>query len=303
MTSKTLRIHIGAHKTATTYIQSVLEANQGRMAQKGSVYWNLEQIRPPLAFGLRSLNPSLARRVKSVLTGGGFSPRNAHLRRIDDLLQIDRNVLLSEENILGDSRDVLSGGLYPMAASRFEALSEGFGDRPVEIWLSVRSYAPFLSSIYAESLRHGHFQTVSEVRNAFKLFEGGWSRLVEVLARVRPDAKFIIWRYEDFHTLEDQILTGLTGLDFAERVIASVSQVRPSASRKAIEAQIREAPELNWKERIQKMAALETQWPHKEDEAPFTLFSAEASQSLDAAYHEDCEELAQKVGVTFLRPA
>ena len=78
-----LRLHIGAHKTATTYLQGLLDANQGRIARSDQSYWLNTQTRPPVA---ELLAEPAGRRVAKTLTKRmirSVSPRRGRARYSD----------------------------------------------------------------------------------------------------------------------------------------------------------------------------------------------------------------------------
>lgn len=302
MTSNVLRLHVGAHKTATTYLQSVLLSNMGNIARNGAIFWPTERTRPKIQDGLWSLEPSVLSRVKSVMKGEGLKPRHYALRALDDMIGMTRDVILSEENILGSPHDSFSGAIYPKAGARVEALCRNFTGKRIEVWLAVRSLSDFLSSSYGESLRHGFGESPEGLLPSIQGYELGWTHLIKSIIAARPDLHFVVWRYEDFAALEDKILTGLTGLPHEQRRVPARTDVRPSASAKAITEQIKALPKLDWKERLINMAALEATYPKVKGEAPYSLFEPSDAAELEAIYARDVAAISELDDVTFLRP-
>lgn len=100
------RIHLGAHKTATTHLQQTLEAHRPALVERGVDFIHFRAFRSvatpyvrPNSWQRRLWSPPVARRFERALDG---------LRATGP-----DTVLLSDEDILGYSRDQLGRTLYP----------------------------------------------------------------------------------------------------------------------------------------------------------------------------------------------
>ena len=49
-----IRLHLGVHKTATTYLQELFALNRGRIAMAGRAYWPLIHLRPAIDYSIWS---------------------------------------------------------------------------------------------------------------------------------------------------------------------------------------------------------------------------------------------------------
>ena len=110
-------LHLGAHKTATTYLQAILELNQGRIAAGGRAYWRIDQLRPLIEGGIKDYFPAKGplgrlRRMTSFKTGP--------YRALSSLLSVDRPCIVSDENMLGHAYETLKGRFYPNARRRLD---------------------------------------------------------------------------------------------------------------------------------------------------------------------------------------
>jgi hypothetical protein len=129
---------IGAHKTATTYIQSRLRNSQDALHSAGISMVSTGQFR---------------KRITSQILNSDFSP--AQLTRLLHEHTGDQRVIISDENLLGIRHS--DNRLYPRARQRLERLLPAFEGYKVEVFLTVRSYPDYLVSFYTEHLRSNRF--------------------------------------------------------------------------------------------------------------------------------------------------
>ena len=300
-----LRFHIGAHKTATTYIQELLQTNLDLIQANATVYWPLAETRAVISHELASLRASKFERLKALLLGEKGKAWDSATQSFEQLLSHDHTTLLSEENILGGTSSVLNGRFYPEAAKNFKTLTSDISDRPMEIWLAIRSYPEFISSAYAESLRQGYFAPTETVVKKFAGFEMGWRNLILSLSEVRPDAKFVVWRFENFRALEDVLISRLVDLEYSKLQSIGRGLVRPSASTAAIQAMISQGPNHRWFQRKEIMRDLEKQYPENKNipSEKFSLFNHEDTLWLKDAYERDCQAIEQLDMVDFVKLA
>ena len=294
MPDGTIRLHLGAHKTASSYIQATLELNRAQSAAAGLAYWPLHHVRP-------IFQRLLQKRGAPQIAGFALAPdglvgsrQPAEAKRLDTLFVPGMDTTISEENILGNSEDCYRGGLYPKAAKRLSILQRFPADRPLHVFLAVRSYAPFLASLYAQSLRHGHFIEWRRFARANSSCSGQWPALIEAIRASRPDAQITIWKYEDFSSVGDEVLSALSGLP-AENLAKPVQRkILPSASGRAVEEMMAAAPQLASNERVFKMLALDAQFPRSKHARGFSPWTEEQAARLDEQYDADLSLIRER---------
>lgn len=291
--ARTVRIHLGAHKTATTYLQSLLELNRGRLVSSGTVFWPLESVRPIFNQIYEHRQAGSASRLTRMRPG--YRKRERVLQqRLSNLFQFSSRIVLSEENLLGDCGNFFSGEFYPNAEGKLAALTGALPDRPLEFWLCLRSYPEFLSSIYGEALRHGDFLPMEEFEEMHADPEGNWPRLVELIRDLFPGAMLKLWRYEDFRKAEPQIVGELTGVEYWELDHLTDHVVRPSASAAAILAFNEVAADIEPARRVQKILALEHELPLESKKDRLALWREQQAERMAAAYHRDIARLVDR---------
>ena len=203
------RIHIGAHKTATTHIQYVLEGMREMLSSHG-----LDLMVPHRHLREKRLN---------TLEGEHFRRRSI-LRRdcaelfrdtVEDLRCGHERVLLSEENLLGTLAPIIRGTGYEQHTFICKLLGQLSEQSKVTLFLSIRSPVTYLPSAYSQNLRFqappaGGFDSVK--RNWCGSRPFSWAKLVRVLRRFAPSVGLVIWRYEDYRAHQGKILSVLCQL-------------------------------------------------------------------------------------------
>lgn len=300
MSSPVIRIHVGAHKTATTYIQDTLALNQAACAAAGTAYWPRHLFRNSAASAIRSDRKqreeknSLVRRISA-----RSSPDPA--RQLRQFFPQDFNITISEENLLGGPRDAATGRAYYRAGDNLQVLKRALPDHRLEVFIALRSYSGFISSLYGEALRHGNHFDPDGFKAKHTISEGLWPRVLQIVQETFPKAKVIVWRYEDFARLEDELLERLSGLSSCNLQKLQQQDILPSASAEAIRMYAREAESMPRVERRLHMLALSHTYPRTGPQSKFSLFDEAETQALSEQYGRDIERIERSGQVEFLK--
>ena len=190
MAQRQLRLHLGAHKTATTHLQRVLTRRTAALARLGVDFVPPEALRPVLREA-RGWRHRLLGRTGARLAAA-IEARATGL----DVLAI------SDENLLGDISDVLNPRLYPRLARRLAVLAPLAEGREVHLFLAIRPLDRVWASAYAEALRHHRPRPgrLAALEAAAIADPPSW---LDPIARLRdtfPRAAVTVWRYEDYRT-------------------------------------------------------------------------------------------------------
>ncbi|MFV8782427.1 hypothetical protein ACNKU7_08410 [Microbulbifer sp. SA54] len=180
-------VHLGVHKTATTYLQSRLLNSKARLKKDNISYVKLSSLRE---------------NVTSKLTEEKFS-KSEVWQFLEPHLD-GKLLILSDENILGDTRKPVGGKLYPNARARLELLASIFDGINVSLYLTLREYATYLISRYSESLRHFHFQTFDNYINGIDLDNHGWLQLVADVKAAFPQSNIYCNDFSYFINNEEE---------------------------------------------------------------------------------------------------
>jgi hypothetical protein len=203
------RIHIGAHKTATTHLQETLALVRGGLAERGVDFIPNRLVRKH-GLAVQLWKRQLIARLPFV---GSAHMRDAIEAIIEPLRLGPEVVVLSEENILGRPDQVFEEPFYPQVGQTVGRLASLAARAELELFLSIRSYDTFLPSAYAEHLKHtapppGGFEGMRE-----RLVERppSWYDLVRRIRAAAPMARLRIWRQEDYRANDAAIMAALCG--------------------------------------------------------------------------------------------
>lgn len=289
----TLRIHIGAHKTATTELQRALRKMRDRLAEGGVGFYG-----PP---GLRS------ERIQLHLAMHGDDPaaRRKASRRLGRWLQQHETCVMSEENIAGSifRRGMFGPGniLYPQAESSIASLRDLLGGRDFELFLSIRDPAGFVTSAYGQLLRQSHPTDIETYVKGYDVASLSWAGLAERLTACPGVTRLTCWRYEDYAALRPRILTALIGADLAAEVPAPEhhnSGISDAAYRQFVEWVMADREEP-FAELLQRARAAHPKGPGVSGMRPLP---AEVYERSRAFYAGDVRRLSALPGVTFIAP-
>lgn len=288
------RIHVGAHKTATTHLQDTLQASRAELLAAGVDYMPLDILRPIL---LRTVS---RRRWQYWTLGAPM--RRALDAALAPARQDAPRVVLSEENLLGFVQETFSVPPYPRLDRHLAALNTLAADRSLTIYLSIRSFDRIVPGAYATALRSA-IATPDDLATALAAFcrarPPSW---VDVLRRVRramPGARLQVWRQDDYAGDARAILAEFVGLPgFAPPVLSSPAlTVTPSEpAMREIEAVARSwqqkpqrSERKHWAKRFEEICAAHPIGP---DARRFNPLDAASLARLQARYAEDCAEIA-----------
>jgi hypothetical protein len=166
----------------------------------------------PLADMRRRVTPAVLRAAKGMAGLGRGGLRDCRQFLITSLEGAD-SIVLSDENLLGSlycfSR---KNGLYPGADENLKVITSLFEkDIDIVIYLSIRSYASWLESVYLQFLKKGKrlvaFEEFIELAHVESM---SWYALVRRLSAAAPAAKIMLWRYEAFFDNNQKILDGIS---------------------------------------------------------------------------------------------
>ncbi|NVO29138.1 hypothetical protein HJ526_17070 [Donghicola sp. C2-DW-16] len=298
MKQKTIRLHVGVHKTATTYLQHYLLLNRSALAKEGLAYWPMEDIRGQFQSAWdQCVLERYSRRERLI----SLIRRNRIFPKMRAWFELDRDILLSEENLLGECCDFFDGEIYPNAAARLACLARALpNNKSVEIWLCLRSYPDFLASVYGEASRFNQVPLPEAFAERHVNPEGAWPKLIDDIRIALPAAKLHIWDYEDFRSIEPRIIEGMTGVSASLLQSLQQSNIRPSASDRAIRACAALPSEIQWPERMFQMLVLEKLYPIQCSSDRFSPWTADQRIKMDAAWKRDRDLIAAREDIDFI---
>ena len=243
------RFHVGAHKTATTHLQRILQSRSEELLQKSVTYLPLSVARPLLkphiawpytrfTYYLSCVFPRLRGLFIDARRRGHALGAQLKARQMTT-----GSLVVSEEDILGRAlRWGMKGDtLYPHIhfVSYLEVLAR---KAPLHIFLTVRSLDGFLVSYYCETLK-GHALKRSHLDAKIGEMISApprWLDLVRRISAAAPSARIEIWKYDEYAMKWPAMHESLCGCKLSE--IADIG--RPTLTRSPSERAVRLAEEL-----------------------------------------------------------
>jgi len=290
------RIHIGAHKTATTHLQRTLAHNIADLTAAGVDYIGYPQLRPALARATAPGRFGWRRRVRA-LTRSRFETRV--LAEIDRCRTGRPAVLISDENLLGLPHDLLSARPYPnlWRIGFVRALPAG---ARVTLFLGIRSFARILPSAYAEALRTAPLTSamLESLAADLRAHPPSWLELIGRLKAAYPGCGLRLWRHEDYVEDAAPVVSALVGRDIGPLTAVPVPSVTASPGGAAVmqvqamaETASHGHPPADWERRV----GVVFDGPRRPAEGsgarPFQPFDGALVSLLEERYAQDLAEI------------
>lgn len=221
--TKTIHVHVGAHKTATTYMQSRLRSNRELLHNEGVDFIDL---------WARGTEEKLYRKKLKRLIEADVVDTRAMARMSKQLRSIVANgtspanqlVVISYENILGDYDLTKGAAPYPNAEPAIRHLAEAFPEWKLKIFLSIRSLDRFVESGYVQRVcTRRETRPFKRYLNEIDVAAISWMPVVRAIASVVGRENVAVWEYENFVSDEQPIWNALLA-----RVDAVAALARPA---------------------------------------------------------------------------
>jgi hypothetical protein len=285
------RIHIGAHKTATTHVQEILTLMRPQLLERGVDFVDNHAVRRSgLAKAL------LERRVAArlpLLRGRRAAALMA--RHLDPLRAGPTSFVLSEEKLMGGSLSIFSEPAYPLLERGVGLLASlatpAGGGAEVTLFLSIRSLDGQMPSAYVQELKFsppigGGFD---RLKPRLLARPPSWFDLVRRIRAAAPAVPLRVWRQEDYRRDPAAILAALCGADPGPLPAMADPPWTKSPDLAAVRAAEALPPDLPRPERRETVLAI---FRDSAAGARFDPFTAEEKARLRAAYARDLERIA-----------
>lgn len=275
------RVHVGAHKTATTHLQETLTAVRGALAAQG-----LDYIPNPLLRQRRFARTIWKRRPLARLPLVGPRHMREALEAVITPLRLGPDtVVLSEENILGIPDQILRQPFYPQASQSIARLATLAGRAKLVLFLSIRGYDALLPSAYAESLKFRPPAAGGFDADRLAARPPSWHELVQRIHRAAPGVPLRIWRQEDYRANAPRIMLEVCGFELGPLPEIMDPSWTRSPTAEGIHAAERLDPSLSMEERRERVGDL---YAASEGDR-FRPFSDAQQKALAARYLEDLD--------------
>ena len=221
-----IHLHLGAHKTATTFIQKILRKNQETLLENGVLYLPLVETRSKLSKHISAISKvdrdpsSLACRRQAILDALG-----------PERLERCHTILISDENLSATPNRFRNGSVYSSIAADWKHLRDELGPN-ISLFFSIRDYPDFLTSIYVETLRKHPYRSFEEFRRRHERLPKFWSQVHRGFSSVLGGENLNFWDFRDTIAKPAEVLAMLTGT--STPLVTKSTPVRESLSKEAI---------------------------------------------------------------------
>lgn len=185
---KKITIHIGAHKTGSTHLQSRLEKSEYTLNSNGISYIPLNKFRENFKKLINNSEP-LINSLGSYMTA--------------------KHVLISDENILGNIWGS-HNATYPNVKRNLQSLLGEFKGIDIDFHLTIRNYEDFFISSYFEFLRHQKYINFTSFFRNINRIGFSWVDLVNEIKSAGAE-NLIISEYKNIFENEELYFYTLLG--------------------------------------------------------------------------------------------
>ncbi|USD43122.1 hypothetical protein J4N42_21240 [Vibrio sp. SCSIO 43135] len=269
-----LNLHLGVHKTGTTFIQDQV-ALYSAENHTHFEYAPLNVLRRHITYKLKK--PLFPLRYK-----------------LSKVFNFDKNLLISDENMIGVSEQIPeTGEIYKDTSAVIERFKQALPNHELTVYLSLRSPLPYLVSMYSEYLRHFPYMCF----NTFSQHIDGstflWSDRFKSAFTTHNDIQFVI---SDFDNFKENKLDWVSALTFGEQ---SVLSERVARSRKTLTSETIQVLSQLGENSSKVLRVLEDNaYTHGNRFAPYDDKQLEVA---DKRYQDDLNYLGKFPNITLMR--
>lgn len=286
--------HLGAHCTDDERLIRCLWKNRATLGHQGIVVPGPARYRALL-------------RDTAITLKGRPASRDTQALVLDQIMDEDRadRLILSWDNFLSYPQWVIRDRrLYPAAGERIRAFTQIFPEIEAEFHLSIRNMASYLPALFAKQRGkpYEEFIGTADPRSL------SWSRMVEEIRTLNPDAPLTIWCDEDTPLIGPEVLQTVSG-HAPDTVLAETDELlaslMPPDGLTRLDAYLAANPPASAMQRRRIVSAFLDKFaiPDQiETEIELPGWDEALIEDLNDSYRRDIARIRSMEGVTFLAP-
>lgn len=227
-----IRLHIGAHRTGSTRLQTEFSRRAGHLATRRIGVAGPGQIRPDANIGL-TLRAALPGPLAALIPAEVISRIRQQIASADAAGMT--RLLLSEEDLAGAIDRILTRAvLYDDIAGRLGHLARPMAGHAVTVLLTIRSYDSYFTSLYAHRTLRRAMPDFATLAPRLAALPRRWPDVVADIARALPEAQVVVMRFEDVVANHHRSLCMVAGQDDLRDWGDDQPPVLPSPSAEAV---------------------------------------------------------------------
>lgn len=186
----TLYLHLGAHKTATSLIQAVMQKNIDLLKKNNYNYVSPIKIRKTTFFQY------LVDQIKGKKSEISFEEAQASFLK---MLSKDMNNIISYESMLGHVNIGFSKTIYPSAKKVAQVIKSMIPDYvdDVKVIYYIRRQDTYLESTYLQQIHQGNDIDLETYLSKIDLSKLDWNHIIDGLADVFGENNLYLKTFED----------------------------------------------------------------------------------------------------------
>ena len=223
MQTAAIHLHVGAHKTATSYIQAQLQDNRDVLATCDVAFVPTREFR---RWRVKTVRECRGNADALAADFGSFAAQK---------VVSARTLLLSDENVIGTCEQIVEhGSLYPGVLRKLGHVATMLRGYEVRLFMSLRSYDEFYPAALGEAARGGHYISFTDFSRRLDGSGRRWPDVLHDIAQLFPASQLSVWPYELFRQRPLLIMERLVGQTLAERFDLANETIRQSPSDQAM---------------------------------------------------------------------
>ncbi len=294
---QSIHLYLGAHKTATTHLTGIMNANRDALAAAGVTLSTPGDIRAEWL-------PQLFSLVRAQREGDAL-PEDV-VSAVKAARPKHGNWIVSEENMIGVASDLRRpGGIYRFGQKRIAMMRKLFPDAKIRLFFSIRSFETYYRSMYSEEVRNGGYIPFSDYYIPELYADRSWTEMLKRFTNVLPQEDITLWRFEDFRQVMPTVLRQMTGIDDVDPLIAKYERgtTRPSLSQKTLDLLGDLAPAVGKKTALELTERINRHYAVADGYPPIQPFDEATETELRAKYEDDFSDLMERFpNVNIVRP-
>lgn len=288
---QSVALHIGAHKTASTHLQKVLDENKAILSEGGIRFYGPSE--------LRSNNRELQARFDLSWSKAPPSGRTAH-DQLARLAQGHKRVVFSEENVAGmltDREGRMRFPIYPDAFKKVEELIACWAPLKPQIFIAVRNPATFMTSAYGQGLYSAPHVGPRTFRDRNDWRKVDWAGYVARISAIAGVGEVFVWRQEDYAENPRPVYRRLLRWRTGGQVKTIEHRVHQGLSAAAVRSTLQRAVDG---ETGGIAGHARHAFPVNEQNKPFKLYAASTYVAAEKIYADQMARISAMDGVTVL---
>ena len=215
-----LRLHIGAHRTATRHLRAMLAANAALLEAEGV------RVLPAEA-----AERAFARAIRDLREGQPIDKVNAALMAALIGESEPRRIVIVDPNISGSLlRPMGKEYFYPRVSITLQRIVNVLDGLPMRVFCALRNPATFIPSCYAAQQRHHPEISYEQFLGETNLPGLRWSDYLHRTQLKDGALGITAYRFEDYPKIWRNVVQALTGIRNREALVGAPDPVDPGLS-------------------------------------------------------------------------